>query len=50
MTKYKIFYMVTILKQHVPLNITGHSKITGNTAMMQHSMLASAGNSFCVKD
>ncbi|PNF39835.1 hypothetical protein B7P43_G02824 [Cryptotermes secundus] len=46
MTKYKIFYKVTILKQHIPVNITDHSKITGNTAMIQHSMLTSAGNSF----
>jgi hypothetical protein len=50
MTKYKIFYIVTILKQHIPVNITSHSKITGNTAMMQHSMLASAGNSIYVRD
>lgn len=47
MTKYKIFYIVTILKQHIPVNITGHSRITGNTAMTQHSMLASA---FYVRD
>jgi hypothetical protein len=42
MTKYKIFYIVKILKQQILINIRGHSKIIGNTAKMHHSMLASA--------
>jgi hypothetical protein len=34
MTKYNIFYIVKILKQQIPINIAGHSKVTGSTAKM----------------